>query len=72
MQHQLHVGKTPKVTNVDFNTGWLIGILSVAGFAAALYVPIASGAPSFSEFASMSVFPESVAAKQYTNDFHKR
>jgi hypothetical protein len=59
MPHQFHVPKTSlhQNANIDLNTGWLIGILSVTGFAVALYVAIASGAPSYSEFASMSAFP---------------
>jgi hypothetical protein len=59
MAHQFHVPepRSHPITSVTFYTGWLVGILSVTGFAVALYVAIVSAAPSYSVFSSMSVFP---------------
>jgi hypothetical protein len=59
MPHQLHVSKphTKQTATHDLNTGWIVGGLCLIGLAVALYFTFASGQPSFSEFASMSVFP---------------
>jgi hypothetical protein len=59
MAHQFHVPepRSHPITGVNFYNGWLVGILSVTGFAVALYVAIVSAAPSYSLFSSMSVFP---------------
>jgi hypothetical protein len=57
MAHQFHVPEPRSHPITNFYTGWLVGILSVTGFAVALYVAIVSAAPSYSVFSSMSVFP---------------
>jgi hypothetical protein len=59
MQQQLQILKRHprQTTDADSTTGWLLGGLCVIGFAVALYIAAASGAPGFSDFASMSVFP---------------
>jgi len=59
MQQQLQILKThPRRTaDADATAGWLLGAICVIGFAVALYIAAASGAPGFSDFASMSAFP---------------
>ena len=59
MQQQLQILKTHsrQTADADSTTDWLLGGVCVIGFAVALYIAAASGAPGFSDFASMSVFP---------------
>jgi hypothetical protein len=59
MQQQLQILKTHlrQTADADSTTAWLLGGICVIGFTVALYIASASGAPGFSDFASMSVFP---------------
>jgi hypothetical protein len=59
MQQQLQILKAypRQAADADSTTIWLLGAICVIGFAVALYIAVASGAPGFSDFASMSVFP---------------
>ena len=57
MQQHLQILKTHPWADADSTTGWLVGGICVIGFLIALYFAAASGAPGFSDFASMSVFP---------------
>ncbi len=59
MQQQLQILKAHpgRTADADATAGWPLGAICVIGFAVALYIAAASGAPGFSDFASMSVFP---------------
>jgi hypothetical protein len=59
MQQHPQILKTHpwQTADADSTTGWFPGGICVVGFAVALYFAAASGAPGFSDFASMSAFP---------------
>jgi hypothetical protein len=57
MQQQVLKLASQQRAVADSTSGWLFGALFLIVFAVELYISVVSGGPSFSEFASMAVFP---------------